>query len=171
MRIASFDIGEKNFAYCVGVADVAKEEIEIVKVALHDVLEKKRQTIAESCARISRILLNDPLLSVCDVVLIEQQMRANVRAQRVSQHVWSFFHTLFPDLKIVYVPSHLKTQRFLGKNTLGNKQRKLWSVDQIIGCTPVLSGHDSIKQAIREMGKKDDVCDTILQLLAYANVC
>jgi hypothetical protein len=169
MKIASFDIGEKNFAYCLGRRN--ENNIEISKVCHHDVVEKKRQTITESCLAISNILLQDSDLLDSDVVLIEQQMRSNVRAQRLSQHVWTFFHMMNKlndnKIEIVYVPSHLKTQKFIGKNSMSGKQRKSWAIDKILGDSPILENHESIKLAIREMKKQDDVCDTILQMIAY----
>jgi len=168
MKIVSFDIGEKNFAYCVG-KDGAN--IEISQVYYYDLLQRKRQTVVESCMLISSILLNDFDVTTCDTILIEQQMRANVRAQRIAQHVWTFFHTM-NEMKggakqIIFVPAHLKTQKFIGKNTLGPKQRKAWAIEQIIGENSVLDGHAFIKSKIREMKKKDDVCDSILQLIAF----
>lgn len=169
MKIASFDIGEKNFAYCLGRR--VENNIEISKVCHHDVMQKKRQTIIESCLAISNILLQDSELLDCNTVLIEQQMRSNVRAQRLSQHVWTFFHMMNKlnnnKIEIVYVPSRLKTQKFMGKNSLSGKQRKCWAIDKILGDSPILENHENIKREIREMKKQDDVCDTILQMLAY----
>lgn len=169
MKILSFDIGEKNFAYCLGIK--RGQDIEISKVCHHDVIQKKRQTVVESCLLISDILLQDLDLLDCDIVLIEQQMRSNIRAQRLSQHVWSFFHMINKlknnKIEIIYVPSHLKTQKFIGKNILSSKQRKTWAVEKIIGDDPLLENHENIKQTIRGMKKQDDVCDTILQMLAY----
>lgn len=182
MRIISFDIGEKNFAYAIGIHDEKNEQTEIVRIGHHNVITprdgpkrpKKRQNVIQSCENISSLLL--PLLLSFDVkesllILIEQQMGANNRAQKIAQHVWTVFHTmkeLNSDLqwKVVFVPASLKTQKFLGKNTLTPKQRKSWAAQQILSGN-VLENHEEIKTQIRNMDKKDDVCDSILQLIAF----
>ncbi|ASZ85132.1 152R [Cherax quadricarinatus iridovirus] len=162
--IASFDIGEKNFAYCIG-----DENEKIYKICYHDVMKKKTQTVVESCQILTEILMDDKMLDECKSIIIEQQMKCNTRAQRVSQHVWSFFHLKFyhqKDVVIKFIPSHFKTQYFLGKNKLDNKQRKVWSIQKVTTEIPI--GEELLSQ-INGLKKKDDVCDTVLQLIAYVN--
>ncbi len=169
MLIASFDIGEKNFAYCVARSEGPPEEtpIEIVKVAHHNVILKKRQTVIESCVQVSQLMAADATLMACELFIIEQQMRCNTRAQRLAQHVWSTLYSKFPNNHVGFVPSHMKTQHFLGKNKLKDKERKTWAVDKVT--QDVLQGerHVNIVKEILQMPKKDDVCDTILQVIAY----
>ena len=164
MGVISFDIGEKNFAYCIG-----NENGEIKKIAHHNIIEKKRQTIIESCISITKILENEEYITnSSDIsILIEQQMRANVRAQRLSQHLWSYFNTKYPNICIKFIPSHLKTQYFLGKNNLDNKSRKKWSVAKT---KELLNKNQSIVDQINNLQKQDDVCDTILQLFAHLKI-
>jgi len=67
MLIASFDIGEKNFAYCIAdyrandntdtTADASQPNI--LKVAHHNVILKKTQTVLESCVRVSALMSGD----------------------------------------------------------------------------------------------------------------
>jgi hypothetical protein len=65
----------------------------------------------------------------------------------------------------------MKTQYFMGRNNLSNKERKKWSVNKVIheGVMKDNDQHRSIIQEINKMNKKDDICDTILQVLAYVN--
>lgn len=106
--------------------------------------------------------------------MIEQQMRTNARAQKLAQHLWSYFYiklpaTKYPDVCLKFVPSHLKTQYFLGKNQLDGRNRKKWAilkVGQILGESQH-ENHKIILNQINDLQKKDDVCDTILQMLAY----
>ena len=185
MLIASFDIGEKNFAYCI--ADYANDatgtlaagtlaagtsdtsQLSILKIAHHNVILKKTQTVIESCIRVSALMSEDEQLMACDRFVIEQQMRCNTRAQRLAQHVWSTLYTLFPDRLIKFVPSHMKTQHFIGKNQLKDKERKTWSVVKVTqeGVMGDSERHMQIIEEIEGMKKKDDVCDTILQVIAY----
>jgi len=158
--IASFDIGEKNFAYSIGTADV------LVEVHHINVIKKPRQTIIESCGEITKILAAQDF-SLCERVIIEQQMRANIRAQRLAQHVWSWFSILKPDLNPIFVPSSLKTQYYLGKNSLNSKQRKNWAITKFIDI--LTSRLDTVHLGyVNSLAKKDDVADTYLQLVAYA---
>lgn len=174
IKIASFDIGEKNFAFSIGT--LAEKCLSIEKTFHHDVLKKKTQTIVESCEKITNILNDCTELATCDHFVIEQQMRTNVRAKCISQHLWTYIHLVFKNKTLKYIPSHVKTQRFLGKNELGNKQRKNWSVSK------VLSENDFEKDVfvkvtidglvfdhVKSLKKKDDVCDTILQMICYAD--
>jgi len=177
MLIASFDIGEKNFAYCIAdyrandntdtIADASQPNI--LKVAHHNVILKKTQTVLESCVRVSALMSEDAQLMACDRFVIEQQMRCNTRAQRLAQHVWSTLYARFPDRVIKFVPSHMKTQHFIGKNQLKDKERKTWSVVKVTqeGVMGDSERHRQIIEEIEGMKKKDDVCDTILQVIAY----
>ena len=159
MTIASFDIGEKNFAYCI-----ANDTCAIIRWVRADVVDSKRQTVVQSCVRISQ-LLDAEKWTTCTDVVIEQQMTRNVRAQRVAQHVWTWFHVRYPLLTVAFVPSHLKTQTFLGKNALTNKERKAWSVEKTI---QLLTERGDIANLsfLKSHAKKDDLCDAYLQLVA-----
>jgi hypothetical protein len=167
MLIASFDIGEKNFAYCI--AEYIEKHTTILKIIHQNVIIKKAQSVIESCINVSILMDADEKLMACDRFIIEQQMRSNIRSQRLAQHVWSTIHAKFPDRIIKFVPSYMKMQHFIGKNTLKDKQRKQWSINKVIheGVMSVSDHHTKIIEDIINMKKKDDVCDTILQVIAY----
>ena len=159
MIIGSFDIGERNFAYSIGSLETLQ------RFRRCDVIKKKKQTIIESCQYISEILENEDW-SQCDLIIIEHQMRTNIRAQRLGQHVWTWFSTKFPDTKPSFVPSHMKTQFFLGKNKLTDATRKRWSITK---ATEILTerGDEDNLTYLKGLEKKDDVSDTLLQLIAF----
>lgn len=176
-RYVSFDIGEKNFAYFVVV--IKNDCITAEKLNTINIYEKK-QTIIGSCIKISHHLETEEVFKQCDVVLIEQQMLKNIRAQRLSQHVWSWFFSKYPTKQLFVVPASLKTQHFLGKNQLSPKQRKVWSIKYVEDMFKnvnhaVPNGMfylwlpPSIQESFARLKKKDDASDTILQLLAYLN--
>jgi hypothetical protein len=158
MIAASFDIGEKNFAYCIG----SSEKIHVWRH--HNVMKKNRQPIIESCISISNIL-DDEDWSICDKIIIEQQIRSNVRAQRVAQHVWTWFHCKYPSIVLCFVRSSLKTQYFLGKNTLTNKGRKKWAIEKTISILKEREDNDHLI-FLETHPKKDDLSDTLLQLIS-----
>jgi hypothetical protein len=106
--IASFDVGECNLAYCIGDATQLMwwRRVDVV-----DPTRKRAQTIAESCDAISAVLAAEGDWSaMCSTVLIEMQMRANVRAQRVSQHLWTWFRCKHPSLIVRFVGASRKTK-------------------------------------------------------------
>ena len=89
--IISIDVGEKNFAYCIGDLD------RVYSWKCHNVMKKKNQTVIESCMMISDIMEHEKgLIDQCSAVVIEQQMLGNVRAQRVAQHIWSWCTAKYP---------------------------------------------------------------------------
>lgn len=185
----SFDVGEKNFAYCVGEIIEEKiieenENLFIKKIGHHNVLKKKTQTVVESCVFLTEILENEILNELNEIlnyqeiiILIEQQMRTNIRAQKLAQHLWSYFYVKFPpkthpNICLKFVPSHLKTQYFLGKNNLDNRMRKKWAVSKVnqILNESTHDQHKIILTQINDLHKKDDVCDTILQMFAFFKI-
>jgi hypothetical protein len=159
--IASFDIGEKNFAYSIGTRDF------LHKWKHYNVMKKKTQTIIESCIAISKILDAEDW-SKCKFVIIEQQMRTNIRAQRLAQHLWTWFFTKQPNLIIKFVPSSLKTQFFLGKNNLTSYQRKKWAVTKTLSILKERNDEKNLHY-FDTLEKKDDISDTFLQLIAFAS--
>lgn len=182
MHIISFDIGEKNFAF--SFIKFTKEEnalvFEVEDVNLYNFIEKQKQTIIESCCKISNLLQTyDDKICTCGFILIEQQMRPNIRAQRIAQHVWSYLHTKYATREkhsqIISVSSTLKTKMFTAKD-LNKNQRKKWVTDLILtkkivdlakvhAITAIIS--DDVLKKIQELIKQDDVCDTIVQSLAF----
>lgn len=221
MKLVSIDIGEKNFAFsiitvfprtpptlCSSQASVDTQNLNLItmkveNVYLYDVLtsfsKKKKPTIIESCSKITRILETTPDVATCAVVLMEQQTRANIRAQRLAQHIWSYFHTknllsrlteqplnLQPQnidrtetnnnpVKLLFVSSKLKTSCFV-KEPLTQAERKKWTTDAVLKETIIkLAEQQHIKvklpkhvlDTIQTLNKKDDVCDTIVQTVAY----
>lgn len=158
--IASFDIGEKNFAYSIGTGH------ELIKWKHYNVVKTKSQTVLASCAEITKILAQEDW-NHCQVI-IEQQMRTNIRASRLGQHVWTYFSIKHPETNPIFIPAHRKTQFFLGKNTLSNKARKTWSVEKAIEILKTRNDQNNLTY-LETLPKKDDVADTLLQLVAYAN--
>ena len=109
-------------------------------------------------------------------IIIEQQIKANIRTQKLAQHLWSYFYLKFgtkdPNFCLKFVPSHLKTQYFLGKNKLDNRMRKKWAVTKV---HEILNKCDnkqnqSILTQIGTLKKQDDVCDSILQSIAFLKI-
>jgi len=185
MYIISIDIGEKNFAFSfIKVTKEANDRVlEVEDLYLHNVIEKPKQTIVESCCKISNLLQShDNKICTCSYILIEQQMRPNIRAQRIAQHVWSYLHTKYiaennpkTHPQIVSVSSTMKTRMFTDAN-LSKNCRKKWVTDVVLSrnIVSLAKAHsilviisDDILKKIKDFTKQDDVCDTIVQSLVF----
>lgn len=177
MKILSVDIGDKNFAYSVCILE--QSNLKILSTVLVNVkpTKKKDQTLINTCLMLTK-LFEDSDLASCDLVVIEQQVRGNVKAQKLAQHVWSYFHTKFlnTNKQVVNVPASLKTQTILGNNSLCYNDRKKWSVSVVTTKQLITKAAEAglkvvvveeVYQQIESLKKKDDVCDTIVQAVAY----
>lgn len=177
MKTVSFDVGEKNFAYSI-ITTNGQNELIVEKVAHHNIFKKKRQTIIESCIYMTEILENIVLTLNSEKfsIIIEQQMRVNNRAQKLAQHLWSYFYIKYgmkdPSFCLKFVPSNLKTQYFLGKNNLDSRMRKKWAVTKVHEILKKcdIEQNQLILNQIDVLKKQDDVCDTILQSIAFLKI-
>lgn len=160
--ILSIDVGERNFAYCIG--DLEK----VYAWKRHDVKKKKHQTVIESCKLISNILEHEKdLIDQCSAVVIERQPFENLRGLQIAQHIWTWCWLKHPGKDIVFFSASKKTQYFLGKNSLDYPGRKQWSVEKT--CDIIRENYDSETRAMYDavVGKKDDICDAFLQMRVY----
>ncbi len=156
----SIDVGEKNFAYCT--LDKGK----ILTWEKVNLLKKKTQTVLVTCEYLTDLLISLNLVD-CELVLIEQQMRSNIRAAKIAQHIWSWLRGRHPDLKVQFIPSFKKTQYFLGKNTLSDKQRKSWSVAKVQELLKE-SDQEVWLEHLQRFDKQDDLSDCYLQHYVFS---
>jgi len=159
--LGSIDVGEKNLGICIGTSS------NIIFWKYFDVIgERKTKSIDifKSCEKISS-LLKEIDWSMCNTILIEKQLRSNFRAQRLEQHIWSWFSIIFPLKKIIFVHPKHKTH-FFGEQKLSYYQRKKFSVKKV---KEILEERgDSINlEYIKNVPKADDICDAYLQLLVF----
>lgn len=189
--IASFDIGKKNFAFCI---EEVNENIKIDKRISEN--EKLEQT----CMNGKIILLKnidltintdknkylDPIIFVnmyktlteykaywdkCSTIIVEQQMgfgkNRNPMALKLGQHCYSFFIFNYATFKnIIEFPAYHKTKVFIQNKKLNKNQRKKWSVEKASEILIKRQDLQSLKQ-INDCKKKDDMADVIMQLQSY----
>lgn len=154
--VASFDIGEVNFAYTVGTVE------KLITMKHFNVKSKKSQNVIESCEAVSKILSQEDF-SACDRVIIEQQMSKNMRAQRLSQHVWTWFSLMYPETKPTFISARVKTDR-----GLSYAQRKKVAVES---ARNILTerGDDFHLDYMSSLPKQDDVADALIQMHTWFN--
>jgi len=166
IRVASFDIGEKNFA--VAIADVQPSGI--LAVVYMNVVNLG----AEPHANLTQFLDSKvELFDATSVVIVEKQFfdasrrKCNIRALRLSQHLLSYFSVIYGLFKtIVEYPSWKKT-KLLGfsatKNT--SRARKLFSINQATHILEKIAAHQCYW--FHSLKKRDDIADAVCQMVAF----
>lgn len=159
MFLISFDIGEKNFAYAK--AKILNSEIILIQSKVHNLKKEKKQSVLKTCLEMNNIL-KDINLQECNYFIIEKQVSKNIKYQRLEQHLWSYLTCNFNQENVFLFHPQQKINFFIGKNNLTARERKKWSIEKTFKLFPDLN-LDGIK-------KKDDICDSILQLYVFYNL-
>lgn len=104
----------------------------------------------------------------CDAFVIEQQMQyrhaSNIKALKLSQHVLAYFLMHYPHIPTVEYPAYHKTSVWKAPPKLKKHERKKWSIEKV----RVMFSQKGSVDILDDLRKKDDVCDCILMVLAYA---
>jgi hypothetical protein len=223
-RIASFDIGFKNFAFCVEEYDeedfkkfihcghIFKYNVDgtaagqtLTKInelkSLGKTLHFSNDDISRGEASVTTTMLqtitdlldfHGDLLDTCCQFVVEKQMSfgkmCNPKAVRLGHHLQSALIIRYGNLTpVIEFPAYHKTQllgaskeRKIGRGgkvkykSVGYGARKKWSVETAIECLAIRGDFETIDDLML-LKKRDDVCDCILQSIAYiislANKC
>jgi len=129
LRIASFDIGKKNFAFVVQEFDTHELELAKTKDKLYKtgkIVLFKNVNLTKGCKECyldPRTFINmtdtldeyKDIWDTCSVFVIEQQMsfgkKRNTMALKLGQHCYSYFSIFYRDFKkVIEFPSYRKTQ-------------------------------------------------------------
>ena len=168
----SFDIGIHHFAY--SVLSIHHGDWEIKKMDCYDFIENENANLFRFDETFWRkfhkyIKTLYPILEKCSICLIEKQMgfrnRVNYKAIQLGSQLMAHLILSFPFLHVIEYPSTQKTKVFKKSIPSWNK-RKEWSVDFVYELLEK-KGDDISKGWIDQFKKKDDICDTILMVLAY----
>jgi len=155
MRVIAFDMGKKNFAWAI--VDISTNVVEKFDLVDLDQTTNVYKNLHMYLLKIEQVF-ND-----CQVILVEQQMKTNYQALKLSQHVLAFFYLRFPEKKILEWSASYKTKMFgLEKTTkFRRKQFAIQKVRESIVNDPVVSDLFDI------LKKKDDVADCILMCFSF----
>ena len=220
IRIASFDIGKKNF--CFYIEEIDREQLLALKnvpatrrynpngtptAKMQELLEEvfaNGETIlhinlnlTENCDKKLRLdpetfhNMNDALdeyldyFDDCVAFVIEQQMsfrgKINPMAMKLGQHCYSYFTFKYGRTKqFIEFPAYHKTQvlgapKVPGKKnkkggfrwkTLGDRDRKKWSIDKAVEIL-TSRGELDVLEGLTTVSKRDDLADTLTQLQAF----
>lgn len=168
----SFDIGIHNFAY--SIIEIRDNNFNIVDMDCYDLLEndnanqkKLDQTFWNHFHQYIKTLYFK--IQKCSICLIEKQMgfrhRVNYKAIQLGSQLMAHLVLKFPNINIIEYPSTQKTKVFKKSIDSWNK-RKEWSVEFVLELLEKKEDEITIGW-IEQFKKKDDICDTILMILAY----
>lgn len=173
MLYISFDIGIHHFAY--SILKIEKEvEWDLIDMDCYDFLKNENANEV----KLDQVFwtnfhnyiksLHDRL-EKCDICLIERQMgfrnRVNYKAIQLGSQLMAHLVLFFPGMKIIEYPSTQKTKIFKQSIPSWNK-RKEWSIEYVYELLE--NKKDEIVIGwLEQFSKKDDICDTILMILAY----
>ena len=189
IRILSFDIGIKHTAWSIVSYDsdhlLLQKEMKPTTInleILHQIVDIERfdlwnpfQTDMHSLYVTLHQLLRSmmPLWQTVDVILIEQQMSTrssyNIKAIKVSQHIYAFFLSHYPDKQVREYQPHLKTSVFQVRFNR-TYDRKQWSIQQV---TSFLESDPVALDWFQCYTKKDDIADSILMgiVFIWSRIC
>lgn len=182
-QIVSIDIGIKNFAirietrYSTGLIKTEyMNKINFIDyVNKEDIKEKKTVGAFNPIVYIlCTELLNSifPMLYHSKLVMIERQMVANYRSTRMMQHVLTYFMLYAPTFKypciVIDIDSHLKSSMLNAPKGINEKQLKQWSITKAIELCTLRNDTETLKLFnTKQIKKKDDLADTIVQIEAW----
>lgn len=189
VTVVSFDIGMKNFAWCVESRDIDAASSTIINIDVVDLTQtgcgNETYDVVSRRKVLSFLDEKKEMWHTVDVVLVEQQYfntfskgrkrkggEANVKAIKIAETVMTYFLLRFPFKEIIYYPSYNKTVLLGAPAKLTKPQRKKWSVEHTLRVleherkdTNTLDKLRYIKKTRKQ--KLDDVCDSFLQIQAW----
>lgn len=119
----------------------------------------------------------------CDFVIIEQQVKANFMAQRLEQHIISWFTINYLDTipLVIYPARHkyfslgcpmrvtdLKTKK---ERKIKPAERKKWASVEALKILEARKDKTGIAYLTNKVKKNDDVCDCLIQLISFMIKC
>jgi hypothetical protein len=197
MRIAAFDMGTKNFAFCIEEFDPNLSNLKKIVYTEHGIpTAESQETLSQiygsgkvvTCEKIDLttetklplyLVLTENLnkfnkiWDTVDIFLIEQQMaygnrKSNIQALRLSQHCLSYFYTIYGNFKHIEEFSSNHKTRILGCPMIMRKKHITRKKFAVELATKILSQRgEHQKELLSKFKKKDDIADCILMIQAF----
>lgn len=178
MYIASFDIGKRNFAFCVERVEYSDNMYSHEEIVLLKNVDLTSNTVQSKTIDPLWFINMNHILDTyktiwdkCSYIIIEKQMgfgkNINYMALKLGQHCYSYFTFHYARFKVIIdFPAYHKTQILNAPLKMNKYQRKKWAVEKVL---EILQNRDDTlsMQIISEYSKKDDLADVILQLQSF----
>ena len=182
IQVISFDVGIRNFAYCIlHVVNDAPTPPKVHRLDVVDLGCPKNNKQAAILDLMDEVVFHQLDLSQPIVVLIEQQMTATMKAIQVAINVFFKMTAKYQSAEITtkYLSAkhklllRAKYPEYEQTNTVANvattkyKQNKKDGIDFGLWCLQQILKDDANYQKVVAMKKKDDACDTLLMCMYY----
>ena len=166
MKIASFDVGIKNLAFCIADGE------HIIQWEVVDISSRGNN---DMCKQVVLCLDKFACLLDVDTILIEKQPSKNNKMRIVESLINAYFvikgslNEMSPVKKVcVYSAKHkLGASSFKGKQNY--RERKKLGVTRCAAFIENTEQDSIFKERFKLSKKKDDLADCLLQLLSYIN--
>lgn len=184
VQIIAFDVGIRNFAYCILENDVATKSRKVVALDVVDLgcSTKNKQGAIDAVID----LLDDIIAQHIDmnkkvVVLIEQQMTSAMKAIQVAINVYFKMNAKYNGLDVVTKYLSAKHKLALQSKypdyvvdaskvaTTKYKQNKMDGVNFGMWLMKTKLNDSDMLQKVERMKKKDDACDSFIMTVYYAD--
>ena len=184
IQVISFDIGIRNFAYCIlhvfpNESPPKVHQLEVVDLGCSK--NNKQAAIDAILDLLDEIVFHQLDLTKPIVVLIEQQMTATMKAIQVAINVFFKMTAKYQtvDLTTKYLsakhklalrskfPEYNETNDSENVATTKYKQNKKDGIHFGLWCLQEILQDSENYQKVVAMKKKDDACDTLLMCMYY----
>lgn len=186
IQIVAFDVGIRNFAFCILNMNTKTNEKRIAALEAVDLgcAKSNKQGAIDGCIE----LLDDIVFQKLDlgkktVVLIEQQMTATMKAIQVAINVFFKMTAKYNSMDVTtrYLSAKHKLALMAKYPEFDNDTGKLESTKYKQNKTDAVRfGLWMLKEKLKDehhfakvqsMKKKDDACDALLHAVYYAETC
>lgn len=152
----SFDVGQKNLAYCK------------VNLETHDIVEWNVISLPASLTAIVKDLEKAFPVENLSLILVEKQPARNVKMRIIETILMTYFAT--KGIKTVLSYSAKHKLGAVGKTMKGKANYTLRKKMSVVMCKTYISRTDNMddwNELFNKSKKKDDLADCLLQYLSY----
>jgi hypothetical protein len=169
MKIASFDIGSRNFAFVVEEFDdnmlKCKDDVyengKILTYVNIDLTRGGKDTFKNMILELDKHSFDG-----VNVALIEEQMNRNIKALKISQACITYWKIKYPECETIEYKSYYKTQILDAPKKMTKPQRKKWSVEEATTILVLREDYENLTY-LSCTSKRDDLADVITQLQSF----
>lgn len=184
VQIIAFDVGIRNFAYCILENDVATKTRKVVVLDVVDLgcaAKNKQGAIDAVIDLLDEMMAQHIDMNKKTVVLIEQQMTSAMKAIQVAINVYFKLNAKYHGLDVMTKYLSAKHKLALQSKypdyvadgtkvaTTKYKQNKLDGVNFGVWLIKNQLKDDDVLAKVEKMKKKDDACDSFIMTIYYAD--
>lgn len=166
MRVISFDMGKRNFAFAeVEISENCTQKGNVIFFNVHDfgTCISPLQLFRDLIPHLDSF---KKIWERAEIILIEQQLSSlNIQASRLACHVAAYFFHKYPHLPVFDYPNSYKTKLLGEIQKTNHRERKQFAIRKV---SEWFEESDPVVwDWIQTLPKKDDVADCILMCITF----